>query len=241
MTSSGLVLDQVSITLGERLLVPPLSLVIKPGEAATVMGPSGSGKSTLLALLCGTVDPIFHPGGRAWLNGVALFDLPPERRRVGILFQDDLLFPHMTVGENLAFGLPRSIRGRAERGRRIEAALAEAGLPGSAGRQPGTLSGGQRARVALLRALLSEPRALLLDEPFGRLDAGLRQRFRQFVFEHTRRRGLPTLLVTHEMADADAAGGQVVTIGTVEEAAASDPDQLSSLFVLKPDRPVGNS
>lgn len=214
MTSAGLELDKVFIALGDRLLVPPLSLAIRPGEVATVMGPSGSGKSSLLALLCGTIDPAFRHGGQARLNGQDLFELPPERRRVGILFQDDLLFPHMTVGENLAFGLSAAVHGRAERRRQVEAALTEAGMNGAADRQPGTLSGGQRARVALLRTLLSEPRALLLDEPFGRLDAGLRERFRSYVFEHVRHRSLPTLLVTHEPADATAAGGPIIAIGS---------------------------
>jgi putative thiamine transport system ATP-binding protein len=143
--------------------------------------------------------------------------LPPERRRLGLLFQDDLLFPHLTVGGNLAFAMPPDVRPRAERERRIAAALAEAGLEGFALRDPATLSGGQRARVALLRTLLAEPRALLLDEPFGKLDADLRDAFRRFVFEHARERGLPMVLVTHDSVDADAAlaacGGQLVQLG----------------------------
>jgi putative thiamine transport system ATP-binding protein len=217
MDSTGLELENIYIALGERMLVPPLTLGIGPGEVATVMGPSGCGKSTLLSLLCGTIDPIFRHGGRARLNGDSLLELPPERRRVGILFQDDLLFPHMTVGENLAFGLPASVRGGAERRKRVEAALAEAGLPDAANRHPATLSGGQRARIAVLRTLLSEPRALLLDEPFGRLDAMLRQNFRRFVFAHARQRNLPTLLVTHDQLDAAAAGGRVIYLGLAQD------------------------
>jgi putative thiamine transport system ATP-binding protein len=125
---------------------------------------------------------------------------------VGILFQDDLLFPHLSVGGNLAFGLPPG-GGRAARRAAIEAALADADLAGFHDRDPGTLSGGQRARVALLRTLLAEPRALLLDEPFSRLDPDLRARFRTFVFAHARQRGLPTLLVTHDPEDAAEADG----------------------------------
>ena len=139
--------------------------------------------------------------------------LLPERRRVGILFQDDLLFPHLSVIDNLAFGLPASVRGCAARRARIEAALSEADLEGFADRDPATLSGGQRARIALLRTLLAAPRALLLDEPFSKLDARLRDRVRRFVFEHARSNALPSLLVTHDPADAEAAGGRVFEVG----------------------------
>jgi putative thiamine transport system ATP-binding protein len=176
----------------------------------TLMGPSGCGKSSLLSYLCGTLEPAFEASGRVRLDGVAIDALPPEQRRLGILFQDDLLFPHLSVGENLAFALPPTVRGRRERRARVEAALEEAELPGFAERDPATLSGGQRARVALMRTLLARPRALLLDEPFSRLDHELRERVRRFVFDHARRAGLPTLLVTHDPADAEAAGGAVV-------------------------------
>ncbi|WP_207480380.1 ATP-binding cassette domain-containing protein [Arenibaculum pallidiluteum] len=209
--TSGLVLERVALRLGGRRLLGPLDLTVEPGRVAVLMGPSGSGKSSLLAFLCGTLDPAFVVEGSAWLGGRALAPLPPERRRIGILFQDDLLFPHLSVGENLAFGLPSGLRG-AERRARIEAALADAGLQGFAGRDPATLSGGQRARAALLRTLLSEPAALLLDEPFSKLDADLRARFRAFVFDHARRQRLPTLLVTHDPADAVEADGPCLTL-----------------------------
>jgi putative thiamine transport system ATP-binding protein len=185
----------------------------------TVMGPSGCGKSSLLAFICGTLEPAFEASGAVWLDGVAIHELPPERRRVGILSQDDLLFPHLSVGENLAFALPPGVRGRRERRARIEAALAEADLAGFARRDPATLSGGERARVALMRTLLAEPRALLLDEPFGKLDRPLRDRFRRFMFEHARAAGLPTLLVTHDEADAAAAAGAVVAFPEAPSAA----------------------
>jgi putative thiamine transport system ATP-binding protein len=208
----GLRLEQVGLWLGQRRLLGPLDLAIAPGESTTLMGPSGSGKSSLLAFLCGTLDPAFRSQGRVRLDGEDILALPPERRRLGILFQDDLLFPHLSVAGNLAFGLPQALD-RQTRRDRVVAALDEAGLAGFEARDPATLSGGQRARVALLRMLLSEPRALLLDEPFGRLDAGLRDRFRRLVFERARARMLPVLLVTHDREDAEAASGIIVTVG----------------------------
>ncbi len=219
--SSGLVLDGVWLALGGRRLLAPLTLAVPPGAIVTLTGPSGCGKSSLLAHIAGLLDPAFRAGGRVRLNGLDLTALPPERRRVGILFQDDLLFPHLTVGENLDFALAAT-EGRIDRQRQVDEALAEAGLAGFAGRDPATLSGGQRARVALLRTLLAEPRALLLDEPFGRLDAALRDRFRRLVFEKARARALPTLLVTHDPADAEAAGGPVLAFPV--PASPGDPD-----------------
>ena len=206
----GLRLIDVRLRVGGSDLLTGFDLAVGPGAVTTVMGPSGCGKSSLLSYLCGTLPPVFEASGEVWLDGVAIHELPPERRRVGILFQDDLLFPHLSVGENLAFALPSAVRGRRERRARIEAALREADLGGFGRRDPATLSGGERARIALMRTLLAEPRALLLDEPFGKLDRPLRDRFRRFVFEHARAAGLPTLLVTHDEADAAAAAGAVV-------------------------------
>ncbi|MBB4286224.1 ATP-binding cassette domain-containing protein [Roseospira goensis] len=205
----SLVLEAVRVRLAGRTLVGPLALTVADGETVTVMGPSGSGKSTLLDVVTGTLAPAFRAEGRVLLDGRDLAGLAPEQRGIGILFQDPMLFPHLSVGGNLAFGMPRRVRGRARRAR-IAAVLAEAGLEGLADRDPATLSGGQAARVALMRVLLAEPRALLLDEPFSRLDAALRARVRAFVFEHVEVRGLPTLLVTHDPEDAR---GRVVRIG----------------------------
>jgi putative thiamine transport system ATP-binding protein len=206
-------IEEVTLAIGSRILIHRLCIAVAAGEVVTVMGPSGSGKSSLLDWLCGTLDPAFSATGAAYVDGLRLDHLPPEQRRLGILFQDDLLFPHMSVGQNIAFGLPAAIGKRAERRRRVEAALAEADLEGFALRDPATLSGGQRARVALMRTLVSEPRALLLDEPFNKLDAALRTRFRAYVFERACQRRLPVLLVTHDAADAEAAAGLVLRLG----------------------------
>ena len=203
----------VRIALGAQVLVPPLDLEIGRGECATVMGRSGSGKSTLLAYIAGTIEPAFEASGRVTIDGEDVTARAPEQRRIGILFQDDLLFPHLSVGGNLAFALPRELRARDARRDAVARALAEAELAGFEERNPATLSGGQRARVALMRTLLAQPRALLLDEPFNKLDAQLRKDFRRFVFEHAAERRLPVLLVTHDEADAAAAGGQVVVLG----------------------------
>ena len=193
--------------------MPPLSLAIDGGRVAVLMGPSGSGKSSLLAHLCGTLDPAFDAVGRVKLGGVDLEGLPPERRRVGILFQDDLLFPHLSVAENLAFGLPADCGDGLSGGRRWSGRWRMPTLGAWAGAIRRRLSGGQRARVALMRTLLAEPAALLLDEPFSKLDVALRARFRALVFDHARRRGLPTLLVTHDPADGAEADGPVIELG----------------------------
>ncbi|MCW4115095.1 ATP-binding cassette domain-containing protein [Aurantimonas sp. MSK8Z-1] len=210
--AAGLALDQLSIALGDRTLLA-VDHPVGPGEVLTVMGPSGSGKSTLLAHVGGFLDPAFRARGIVRLDGQDLAPLPPERRRVGLLFQDALLFPHLSVGENLLFGLHPKLKGRAARRAAVEAALAEVELAGFFDRDPATLSGGQQARVALQRSLLAEPRALLLDEPFSRLDAALKASVRALVFNAVRRRAIPAILVTHDPADAEAAGGPVVTIG----------------------------
>ena len=209
--AEGLALEALRIRRGEETLVA-LDARVAPGEVLTVMGASGSGKSTLLAAIVGTLAPDFRLTGRIRLDGREITALRPERRRVGLLFQDELLFPHLSVAGNLAFGLPAGLRGRAARADRVEAALQEVGLAGFGARDPATLSGGQRARVALMRMLLAEPRALLLDEPFSRLDAGLRAQIRGLVFDRARARGLPVLLVTHDAADAEAANGPVLNL-----------------------------
>lgn len=212
MTSNiQLKLQEVEITLNGQPLIS-ISDTIKPGEVLTVMGPSGSGKSTLLAYIGGFLDPAFKAAGRVILNDEDITLLPAEQRRTGILFQDPLLFPHMSVGGNLMFAIPAKIKGRSARTALVREALEQAGLGGFFNRDPATLSGGQKARVALMRVLMGEPRALLLDEPFSKLDTERRGQIREFVLGEAQSRNLPVLLVTHDHADAEAAGGRVFTL-----------------------------
>ncbi|WP_075997729.1 ATP-binding cassette domain-containing protein [Salaquimonas pukyongi] len=210
--ASSLCFHAVKIELAGRRLID-LDGCIEPGEVLTVMGPSGCGKSSLLAYVAGFLDPAFTAAGGVTLGGNDITSMPAENRRVGLLFQDALLFPHMSVGGNLSFALPHdpALDSSARRDR-IDAALEEAGLAGMADRDPATLSGGQQSRVALMRVLLAQPSALLLDEPFSKLDSDLRQQIRDFVFAEARSRRLPVLLVTHDPADAAAAGGRVIEL-----------------------------
>lgn len=202
----GLTLDHLTVSHDDKVLVQ-LTAHVTPGRVLTIMGPSGSGKSTLLAALIGALPPGFTARGRLLLNGQDITALPTAARRIGLLFQDDVLFPHLSVAQNLGFGL-RPGGSRAERQARIASALARMGMAGFGSRDPATLSGGQRARVALLRTLLAEPQALLLDEPFSRLDQTLRAQIRALVFHEART--LPVILVTHDPDDARAASGPVL-------------------------------
>lgn len=211
-TTDGLHLEAISIALNGRVLLS-LSAHVRPGDILTVMGPSGSGKSALLAHLGGFLDPAFTASGRILIDGDDVTTVAAEQRRCGMLFQDPLLFPHLSVGGNLLFGLTPSIARRDQRRRMVEQALVDVELTGFFDRDPATLSGGQKARVALQRVMLSAPRLLLLDEPFSKLDSGLRQQTRALIFSRAKAAGLPVLLVTHDQADADAAGGPVIVIG----------------------------
>ncbi|MGO2133659.1 MAG: ATP-binding cassette domain-containing protein [Halomonas sp.] len=207
-TSHPLVLEKIRIALGTKTLVEIDSL-IGPGEVLTVMGPSGAGKSTLLAMIAGFLDPAFKARGRVWLQGRDITALPAEARGIGLLFQDPLLFPHLSVAGNLRFAIPRGMK---DKNARIEQALDDVGLAGFGPRDPATLSGGQQARIALIRLLLSDPAAVLLDEPFSRLDRSLRHEVRRLVFDRLLHAGLPSLLVTHDHEDAEDAGGPLITL-----------------------------
>jgi putative thiamine transport system ATP-binding protein len=185
-------------------LVRDLVLQVPAGTVHTVMGASGSGKSSLLSAVSGTLADGLVFDGTVHLNGQQIDTLPAQARRVGILFQEDLLFAHMTVRENLLFAVPPGPK--SEREAQVLRALVDVEMGPFLHTNPATLSGGQRGRIALARALLAQPRALLLDEPFPKLDAALRTRMRELVFGLVKARNIPVLLVTHDAADvADAA------------------------------------
>ena len=224
--SGNLHLEEIHIALSGKTLIE-LNETVAPGEVLTVMGPSGSGKSSLLAYIAGFLPPAFTARGRIRLGKDDVTALPPERRGIGLLFQDPLLFPHLSVGGNLRFALRSSTPGisgtsdisstsgisSASSKRKdalIAARLAEIGLPGFASRDPATLSGGQKSRVALLRLLLSSPRAVLLDEPFSALDTTLRAELREHVFTTLHQAALPTILVTHDKQDTPTATSKVL-------------------------------
>ena len=199
---------------GELLL--SLDEQITGGEILTIMGPSGSGKSSLLNWLTGILPNGFTATGDIWLNDKNLSHLPTHLRQIGVLYQEALLFSHLSVAGNIAFAMPQDNKNNSEklnkkqRREKIEQALEQVGLAGLGNRHPDNLSGGQQARVALLRTLLSAPKAILLDEPFSKLDTQLRVDTRQLVFEQIRTHKLPAILVTHDYSDAEAANGKVI-------------------------------
>ena len=205
-------LDDITAGYGDALpLFSGLSLSVARGEMRLVQGASGCGKSTLLGIICGTADAALKWSGDVRLNDRSISPVLAEDRRVGLIFQDALLFPHMTVADNLAFGL--AARHRRDRDARVAEALGIAGLEGFGGRDPATLSGGQAARVALMRTLLAEPDALLMDEAFSALDPDRRRSFGGFVREQVRLRDIPALLVSHDSGDAAFADGAPVRLG----------------------------
>ena len=181
-------------------LFSALNVTLESGQILALMGPSGCGKSTLLDAIAGHLNDEFSYSGTIVLNDIQLDDLPSHQREVGILFQDDLLFPHLKVWENLAFSLPNSVKGSA-RQQQAMAALKDIELTHLAESYPDQISGGQRARISLTRMLLAKPKLALLDEPFSKLDQELRAQFRDWVFEQLTKANIPTLMVTHDEAD----------------------------------------
>ena len=205
-------LENIVIYRDERPLLQ-LSAEVAGGEVLTVMGPSGAGKSTLLQAIAGQLKAPFSIAGQIKINGVVINNIDAHLRKVGIMFQDALLFEHMTVGENIAFAMPAD-RHKNKQVKRdaINELLAAVDLDGIADRAVNTLSGGQQARVSLIRTLASQPEAVLLDEPFSQLDVALRGQIRSWTFSQLKARKIPAVVVTHDKDDALAAGGNIIEL-----------------------------
>jgi len=233
-SSPALVLDGVGKDYGAAAGVSGLDLTAAPGELVTLIGPSGCGKSTTLRLVAGLERP---DEGTIRIAGDVVADrrrfLEPERRRVGLVFQDHALFPHLTVAKNVAFGLDRLPR--TERAARVGEVLDLVRLGHLAGRYPHELSGGEQQRVALARALAPRPAVVLLDEPFSSLDESLRAQVRRDTVTTLQETGTTAVLVTHDQTEALSVGHRVVVMrnGVVEQADTPERvfEQPASRFV----------
>ncbi len=205
----ALVIDGVRVTLGGRVVLADVSLVVAEDEVVCLTGPSGAGKSTLLQVIAGLRVP---DAGRVHWRGEDLTATPPHRRRFGLVFQDPLLFPHLNVAANVGYGLRLAGHEPGAVADRVAELLDLVDLPGYGGRRVETLSGGEAQRVALARALAPTPRLLLLDEPFGALDAELRDRLAVDVRALLHRLRTPAVHVTHDPHEAELVGDRVVRL-----------------------------
>jgi putative spermidine/putrescine transport system ATP-binding protein len=211
--STGLAVELNNVTkyFGDLAAVRDVSLAVAKGELVTLLGPSGCGKTTILRIIAGFVRP---NSGTVHIGGSIVNDLPPHRRRVGLVFQNYALFPHLTVGENVAFGLKMRRLGREAIWTRIHAVLDRVRLANRTDAYPHQLSGGQQQRVALARALVIEPEILLLDEPFGALDRELRQHMQGEMRQLQRSYAVSTLLVTHDQEEALTLSDRIVVMNS---------------------------
>ncbi|MEU3062573.1 ABC transporter ATP-binding protein [Streptomyces subrutilus] len=213
-------LDGVSVRFGGRAVVDRVDLAVAAHETVCVLGPSGSGKSTLLRVVAG-LQPV--SAGRVLLDGADQAAVPVHRRGVGLMFQDHQLFPHRDVGGNVAFGLRMRGSARTAYRPRVAELLDLVGLPGAQGRAVASLSGGEQQRVALARALAPSPRLLMLDEPLGQLDRGLRERLVVELRELFSRLGTTVLAVTHDQGEAFALADRVIVMRDGRIAQAGTP------------------
>lgn len=199
-------LDLISKTFRQKTVADQISLTVDKGCLLAVLGRSGCGKSTLLNIAAGLLAP---DGGRVWLDGEDITRRPAEKRRIALMFQDYALLPHLNVWQNTAFSLKmRGVPAKLARAK-AEEMLEQVGLAGESLRRPATLSGGEQQRVALARALASEPKLLLLDEPFSSLDTGLRQNLRELTLRQVVRLNIPAVIVTHDPEEAFFMAGQI--------------------------------
>jgi sulfate/thiosulfate transport system ATP-binding protein len=208
----------VTKRFGDFVALADVSVDVPTGSLTALLGPSGSGKSTLLRVIAGLERP---DAGSVWLDGDDVTGRPPQKRGVGFVFQHYAAFKHMTVWDNIAFGLKIRRRTRAEIGPRVEELLELVQLTGLAKRYPAQLSGGQRQRMGLARALAVDPKVLLLDEPFGALDARVRKELREWLRRLHDETGTTTVIVTHDQEEAMEVADRVAVLngGRIEQAA----------------------
>jgi putative thiamine transport system ATP-binding protein len=195
-----LIISDLTIQVEKTVLLSNFSLTIPKSDIVTIMGESGCGKSTLLKAIAGQLTVSQSMIGQIYLDHQRIDTLPAHQRNIGYQWQDPCLFPHLCVWENLAFALPKAIKGKQRKERALNT-LNEIGLSHLQSHSVANLSGGQKARISVIRTLLAEPKALLLDEPFSALDKQQRIQFREWVFKHIRQQEIPTLLVTHDNDD----------------------------------------
>lgn len=216
---AGIEIRDLHLSFGDTKVLTGINLSIKPGEFFAFLGPSGSGKSTLLRAIAG-FGP--QPRGEILIGGRDIADLPPWKRNVGMVFQSYALWPHMSVRENVGFGLRERKVASSEMRKRVDEALELVGLSHLAERMPNQLSGGQQQRIALARTVVIEPKVLLLDEPLSNLDASLRVQMRRELLSLQRKLGLTTIFVTHDQEEANTTsdrmavldGGVIQQVGT---------------------------
>ncbi len=216
MTAAAVEFDRISMRFGAKTALDEVSLSVPEGAFVVLLGPSGGGKTTLLNILGGFLEPT---AGRILIKGEDVTQMPPAKRPTTTVFQDYALFPHMTVGGNVAFGLKMRGIAKAERGPRVAAALEMVGLGDTAARRTHELSGGQRQRIALARSLVVEPSVLLLDEPLGALDLKLRRQMQDELKAIQRRVGTTFVHVTHDQDEAMAIADRIVVLnqGRIED------------------------
>ncbi len=207
--AARVVLEGVSKRFGQTVAVDTVSLTIEPGELVTLLGPSGCGKTTTLRIVAGLETAT---SGRVFIGDADVTHLPPNARDVTMMFQSYALFPHLSVFENVAYGLRVLKRSEAEVRKAVGDVLALVGMVGMGGRSPSALSGGQQQRVALARSLVMQPKVLLFDEPLSNLDAKLRKRMREEIRLLQQRLGITAIYVTHDQAEALAISDRIVVM-----------------------------